>query len=195
MPRRRPALLLAALLAAGVSVGWVTADDGPPVMSVQVREGQLREAPSFLAPVVARLPYAAAVELLAVDGGWRQVRPVDGEASGWLHGSALTARRLVLVADSRKLRKKVADQQELALAGRSFQDEVEAKYRKKKKELAPGFQRLDQLLATSEEPTPEELADFREEGGLEPLPGATAATPEPGDPPDAGGEDGAEEGR
>jgi SH3-like domain-containing protein len=194
MPRRT--LLLAALLGVGVSAGWVTAagDDGPPVMSVQVREGQLREAPSFLAPVVARLPYAAPVELLAADDGWREVRPVDGEGSGWLHGSALTPRRLVLVADSRKLRKKIADQQELALAGRSFQDEVEAKYRKKKEELAPGYQRLDHLLATSEEPTPEELAHFREEGGLESIPGP-ATTSEPGEPSDGGGEYGAEDGR
>ena len=95
------------------------------LMSVQVRETQMRQRASFVAPVVATLDYADRVEVLQEAGSWIRVRFQDQE--GWVSGSALTTQRIVLQAGGSNV-DTTATSSEVALAGRGFNREVEAQY-------------------------------------------------------------------
>lgn len=97
-------------------------------LSVAVRDGALRETPSPFGRVLTTLRYGEQVEALARQGAWTRVRSVAGK-SGWMHGSALTERKLVLQAGKGQTRA-AASEQELTLAGKGFNTQVEAEYRK-----------------------------------------------------------------
>lgn len=142
--------------------------------TVQVREAQVREAPSFLSPVVFRAAYTSRVRVVGSQSDWRRVEVPDRDLSGWLLASALIEKQIVLQAPNKKIAKKLAQKKEQSLAGRSFRTEVEKKLREKqKKDVAAGYVRLDRLVATTDAiaPVPGELARFRAAGGLAPLRG------------------------
>lgn len=140
--------------------------------TVQVREAEVREAPSFLSPVVFRAGYTSRVQVTETAGPWRHIRVPDRDLAGWLLESALTEKQIVLEASNKKMAKKLANKKEQSLAGRSFQDEVEKKLKKKKrKQLAAGFTRLDQVVAATDGLAlgSGHLALFRAEGELTPM--------------------------
>ena len=95
--------------------------------SVQVREGQLRDRPSFLGKKVAVVAYGDRVVQLEEKAGWMKVRGAPG-VEGWIHGSALTEKTIVLKAGEQDVATG-ASGDELALAGKGFNEEVEGKYR------------------------------------------------------------------
>ena len=95
-------------------------------MSVQVRETQMRQRNSFLAPVVIDLAYGDKVSVLQEAGSWVQVR--FGSSEGWVSTSALTTQEIVLQAGAADV-DRAATSNEVALAGRGFNSEVEAEYR------------------------------------------------------------------
>lgn len=174
-----PAVALLLLLAA--PTGWLS--DEPvkknkkkdkKLWTIQVREAQVREAPSFLSPVVFRAAYTSRVQVVGSQAEWRRVEVPDRDLSGWLLASALMKKQIVLQAPNKKAANKLAQKKEQSLAGRSFQPEVEKKLREKqKKKVAEGYVRLDQVVAATDAsaPAPGELALFRAEGGLRPLQG------------------------
>jgi hypothetical protein len=95
-------------------------------MSVQVKEGQLRKAPSFLAAIVARPSYGESVQVLEDKGDWKRVSLRGSQ--GWIHASALTTKLIVLQA-GRAAVPASATGSEIALAGKGFSEEVEKQYR------------------------------------------------------------------
>jgi len=95
-------------------------------MSVQVRNGQLRDRPSFLGAVKADVPYGDRVVVEAEQGPWRRV--TTGDLSGWIHASALTRQRIKLAAGEEDV-SGAANEQELALAGKGFNAKVESEFR------------------------------------------------------------------
>lgn len=97
-------------------------------LSVAVRDGALRETPSPFGRVLTTLSYGERVETLSRQGAWTRVRSAAGK-SGWMHGSALTERKLVLQAGKGQPRA-AASEQELTLAGKGFSTQVEAEYRR-----------------------------------------------------------------
>lgn len=97
------------------------------IMSVQVREGELRNRASFLGAVVAVLPYGEEVKVQREQGPWRYVEWQD--ETGWIHQTALTRERIAWQAGERDLGG-AATQDELALAGRGFNAEVEGEFRR-----------------------------------------------------------------
>ncbi len=102
-------------------------------MSIQVRAGKLRARPSFLGQVTASVGYGDRVSVLDEKSGWVQVRTVDGH-TGWIHQSALTARKVALKAGDDDVATG-ASGSELALAGKGFNDEVEAEFRSENPDL------------------------------------------------------------
>ena len=107
----------------------------PAEMSVQVREGQVRASPSFLAAVSATLPYATRVTVEAEKGPWMKVRAAGPDAAaGWMHGSSLTRKRLKISAGDADA-DVAASSGELALAGKGFNSDVEAEFKERNKDV------------------------------------------------------------
>ncbi len=98
------------------------------LMSVQVRDAQVRDKPSFVGRVVGNLAYGDRVEVQESQGGWARVS-LPGGAGGWMHNSALTAQKIVLAAGQDNVRVG-ASGDELALAGKGFNSDVEAQFKK-----------------------------------------------------------------
>ncbi|HVO68208.1 MAG TPA: SH3 domain-containing protein [Syntrophales bacterium] len=101
-------------------------------LSVQVKEGELRATPSFLGQIVARVAYGDRVSVIEDRGTWKKVSLKGKE--GWMHTSALTTKKIALKAGQTDVRTG-ASQNEVALAGKGFNEQVEASFRKQNKNL------------------------------------------------------------
>lgn len=116
-------MLLFASLAAAVEVG-----DTP---AVSVREAAIRQSAGFLSPIVARLDYGESVEVLAVRPGWARVQVPDAAVEGWIHESAVATKESLRLEATGEART-TATSREIALAGRGFNEQVEARYESEK---------------------------------------------------------------
>lgn len=108
--------------------------DAQKVMSVQVREGQLRATPFHLGKIMARVSYGDRATVLEERGAWKKVSVAGGKRQGWIHSTALTNKRIALKAGQSNVGTSVS-RDEIALAGKGFSEEVEAEYRKSNKNL------------------------------------------------------------
>ena len=134
---------------------------GAREMSVQVRDGQLRNRASFLGTVTGSVAYGDRVEVGRSQAGWLEVVRAPSGATGWIHESALIPKRLVLGsgADDARIG---ASGEEVALAGKGFSKEVEAEYKKQNAKL--DYKWVDRML-TFKIPDAE-LVRFLRQGGL-----------------------------
>jgi len=129
-------------------------------LCVQVQTGQLRKTPSYLAEVLASLPYGQSVETLGTQSAWQQVRTLDGK-TGWMHSSALTTKRIA-VRSTAAPGSTGASGDELALAGKGFSADVEAKFRAEHADI--DFAWVDKMGQANA--TAEQIRQFVREGGL-----------------------------
>lgn len=132
------------------------------MFSVQIRDGRLRARPSFLGKITGPVAYGDRVAVAARRGAWWRVATQDGR-EGWLHQSALTSKTIQLKAGTRDVRTG-ATEDELALAGKGFNSQVEAAYRRRHPGL--DYTRLDRMAA--DRVSPEQMTAFLIEGELEP---------------------------
>ena len=95
--------------------------------SVQIKSGNLRSRPSFLGKVVSEVHYGDRLTTLSSSRGWTKVRDSDGR-EGWIHTSALTEKKIVLSSGDQTV-DTTASSDELALAGKGFNEEVEAQFK------------------------------------------------------------------
>lgn len=98
------------------------------LMSVLVKEAQLRAAPSPLGKIVTTVPYTAQVEALEKQGAWIKVKTVEKSVEGWMHSSALTRREFTKGTGGKDV-EQIASSSELALAGKMFNKDVENKFK------------------------------------------------------------------
>lgn len=153
-------LLKIALLAMiGTPLVWAASNT---VMSVQVRNGQLRSGPSYLSKPSGAADYGMRVEILASQGSWRQVRTPEGH-TGWLHESAVTKKKIVMTAANGDVRTG-ASASEVSLASKGFTEQIEHEY--KSKNPSVDFTWVDRMerLAVS----PERAAEFLKDGDVAP---------------------------
>ena len=134
------------------------------MMSVQVKETKVRATPSFLGKILATLVYGDRVKVLEEQKGWAKVETPSG--SGWVSGSALTNKRVVLQAGAKDV-ETGASSSEVALAGKGFNEQVEEQY---KKDSNLDYTWVDRMETTFVFP-PEELVSFLKDGGLKPSEG------------------------
>lgn len=111
------ALSLSLLLIAIPSVGF-GADEG---LHVKVRSAAIRSEPKAWASALSFVSYGDSVQVKESKDGWLKVR--SGAVTGYLHGSALTAKKVVL--SGRETKGYAADQSEIVMAGKGFSREVE----------------------------------------------------------------------
>ena len=144
---------LAVLLAISVSAA-VTAS-----MSVQVRHAKVRATPSQLGRVVATVEYGAVVQTGALQRGWYPVTLADGK-TGWLHESALSKKPIKMQAGTSDAETGVSSD-EVALAGKGFNEQVEAKL---KADGKLDYTWVDRMAAF--EVSEEQIKEFRAAGHL-----------------------------
>jgi hypothetical protein len=139
------------------------AADAQKTLSVQVREGQIRATPSFLGKMVAKAAYGDRVDLLEDRETWKRVSIPGGKLQGWMHTSALTTKRIVLKAGQADVQTG-ATRDELALAGKGFNEQVESAFKKENKNLDyTWINRMESLKIS-----PEQMQSFLARGNLVP---------------------------
>ena len=145
-----------------VSVAW-----GAAVMSVQVRNGQLRSNPSFLGQIVAPVGYGEQLFLLRQQGDWWQVQNTRAQ-KGWIHQSALTKKKIKLSSGGQAARSG-ASGEEIALAGKGFNSDVEAQFRMNHSEVDFTWVDRMEMIRIS----PEEMRQFLIQGDVRSAGGAS----------------------
>ena len=128
----RARYIVVALALLGILFLYIPAN-AQETLSVQVKEGELRATPSFLGQIVARVAYGDRVTVIEDRGTWKKVS-LRGGKQGWMHASALTTKRIALKAGQTNVQTG-ATQNELALAGKGFNEQVESSFRKENKNL------------------------------------------------------------
>ena len=129
--------------------------------SVQVRKGQMRQQPSFLAQVIKDLAYGERVEVISKNPPWFEIKDATG-STGWMHTSALTSKRIKLRRDN-KSGKSQATSDEIALAGKGFTKEMES-------EINTSNPALDYLWVNHMEQiviSTSEIEQFLRQGGIQ----------------------------
>ncbi|HAD04381.1 MAG: hypothetical protein A2091_05255 [Desulfuromonadales bacterium GWD2_61_12] len=146
-------LLVALLLCAALPAAAET-------LSVAVKAGSLRTSPQVFGSIAATLRYADRVEVLERKGAWVRVR-AGGSGAGWIHASALSSKKLTLQAGQTTVRSG-ASEDELTLAGKGFNAQVEKEFRQRNRTL--DFAAIDRMEGLSVAPA--EVQRFLREGNL-----------------------------
>ena len=131
------------------------------LMSIQIREGHLRSKPSFLGKILAVLEYGDRVEALEQKDRWLKVQSIEKKKIGWIHDSALTTKKIILHSGQADVAK-AASSDELALAGKGFNQEVEREYNAKHPELDYTWINKMESMVVSQD----QIMHFLIEGGL-----------------------------
>ena len=156
--------LWAALFVVLTAVGTWAADG--KMMSVQVRDAQVRNKASFVGKIVGTLAYGDRVEVRESQGAWVRVG-LPGGTAGWIHASALTSQRVVLSAGQADA-KVGASGDELALAGKGFNSDVEAQFKKDHRNIDfTWVDKMEKIRISSSE-----MQAFLKAGGVTPQGGA-----------------------
>ncbi len=131
----------------------------PTPMSVQVKTCKVRATRSQLGKIVATVEYGTIVEAGSPQRGWYPVTLKDGK-KGYLHESALSKKPITMQAGTTDAAAGVSSD-EVALAGKGFTEQVEAKL---KAEGKLDFTWVDRMAAfvVSED----QIRQFRNEGNL-----------------------------
>ena len=137
---------------------------GSEMMSVQVKEGQLRSTPSFLGSIVGPVSYGERVETMQKQGDWVDVKN-SNNVRGWIHQCALTSKQVVINPGGQA--QSAASSQEVALAGKGFNADVEAQYRKNNAAIDYTWVNRMETIRVSRD----QMISFLDQGKLKPSEG------------------------
>lgn len=128
-------------------------------MSVQVQQSKVRATPSQLGKVVDTVEYGETVNAGELQKGWYPVTTTDGK-KGWLHESVLSNKPIAMRAGTTDAATGVSSD-EVALAGKGFNEQVEAKI---KADGSLDFTWVDRMITFNV--GPEQILSFRTQGHL-----------------------------
>lgn len=140
---------------------------GQQMMSVQVKSGDVRSAPSFLGAILAKVSYGDRLFVHEEKEAWVKVSVPGKKAEGWIHSSALTSKIVMLQAGASDV-KQAASSSEIALAGKGFNKQVEKEFRDKNPSL--DFIAIDKMEKISVSQS--DIQDFLKAGELSPKGGS-----------------------
>jgi len=137
-------------------------------MTVQVNKTHLRSMPAYYGSVVATVIYADRLHVIEKKKSWIKASSPRNNATGWVHISALTSKKLAPKSGAVNAPTSVSTG-ELSAAEKGFTEEIERDYRQKNR--AVDFTWVDRM----EEITisPRQSASFLAEGRLRPPEGGT----------------------
>ena len=107
-------------------------------MNVQVREVDVKSQPNYLSSSVGKLSYGSKVETGEEQGSWVKI----SAPSGWIPKSAVTKNKVAVDADKKFAGKEVSHD-ETALAGKGFNPQVEAQYKKENPNMTAAYEKVD----------------------------------------------------
>jgi len=145
--------ILAVLLVLSAGITFATS------MSVQVKTSKLRATPSQLGRVVATVKYGDVMQVDSSKRGWYAVTTADGK-KGWLHESVLSEKPIAMRAGTTDAATGVSSD-EVALAGKGFNEQVEAKL---KADKSLDFTWVDRMMAF--DISSDQILAFRSKGNL-----------------------------
>lgn len=96
-------------------------------VTVITKENAIREYARFFAPVKANVRYNDRLEALSMEGDWYKVK--YGPSIGYIHRSAVEKRAVAAPASYSRKGSSVSES-EAALAGKGFNPQVEASYKR-----------------------------------------------------------------
>ncbi len=134
------------------------------LMSVTVKQTQVRATASYLGKILGLLSYGDKVTVFDQPAdapkGWLKVSGPGGKLTGWVNLSALTTKEIVLKSGTGAV-SQTASSGDVALAGKGFNADVEAKYKED--------QKLDYTWVDTMEAyqvTQQQVSIFLSQGGL-----------------------------
>jgi len=98
--------------------------------NIIVKQGALRSQPSFIGDVITNVSYGESIAVSEEVNGWARVRVTRTGKTGWIHSSALSEKAMTLKSGSLTA-KQSATGDELALAGKGFNKQVEQQFKSK----------------------------------------------------------------
>jgi uncharacterized protein YgiM (DUF1202 family) len=154
MRKRRTLLMLIGCCVLPV----LLAAPGQKVLSIQAERATVRAEPDFTGKIIGSFPEGAQVTVLRQQEEWYQV--VDSQRrGGWVHESALSTEPVLMRAGDERV-ETAATGEEMALATKKFNEQVEDAYRKKNPNLS--YEWVDWMEKVSI--TPETMASFLSDG-------------------------------
>lgn len=109
-------------------------------MNVQVREVDVKSSPNYMSSSVGTLAFGAKVDTLGEEGSWVKI----ASPSGWIPKTSITKRSVDVNADQ-KFSGRGASHDEVALAGKGFNPQVEAQYKKDNPGMVSAYSKVDWL--------------------------------------------------
>ena len=164
MFRRHIQIVLAICLILGMTPALVLAQ---PLMSVHVKSAQLRANPSFLGKIITTVAYSQQVAILEEQDAWVKATLPEASATGWMHTTALTKKKILLNPNASDVTL-AASSDEIALAGKGFNAEVEKEFRTGNSQVdyAP-INKMETIVISQQQ-----MEAFLQQGGLFPEGGA-----------------------
>jgi hypothetical protein len=114
-------------------------------LKVRVKSTKLRRSPKFYAGAVATLQFGESLQKLKAQGDWMQTETTTG-MTGWIHSSAVVKPEFSLTGVRRA--QEMASADEVALAGKGFNEQVEQEYRKHEELDYTWVDRMAQMKVT-----------------------------------------------
>lgn len=118
----------------------------PKQVTVTAKEGVVRITADHMAKTVEKVGYGGTLKVRTKSNDWYQVE-TDSGMVGWIHISATTTQKIKLDRDM-AVTDKSASNEEVALAGKGFNKQVEQAYIQSNPEIAAAFKQVDQMEAT-----------------------------------------------
>ena len=133
---------------------------------VKVQSTYVRKEPKFYSSPVATLSAGESVTQISSQAGWFKIRTSKG-MEGWIHSNSVQGGKLTVAAMDKSLKTR-ATADEVALAGKGFNKQVENEYKSRNKGVS--FGEVDRMLRIKV--TPDELRKFLMDGKLAEFGGA-----------------------
>ncbi|NOQ35287.1 MAG: SH3 domain-containing protein [Methylococcaceae bacterium] len=108
-------------------------------LTVQIEKAPIRSTPSFLGKIITNVSHQGSVDVIEKKGAWRLVK--FGSNQGWMHVSALVQSQLKLHAG--EILDHSVSGEEVSLAGKGFNSDVEKAYRSQHGSL--GYAWIDKM--------------------------------------------------
>ena len=131
-------------------------------VTVKVKKTSLRKDKQFFSSTITEAKFGDSLEILKKDKDWRYVS-FKGK-KGWVHQTAIATGggSMSLSSGGSKNKKMAATSDEVALAGKGFNSQVENEYKKdKSKSNYSGVDQMEKVAVSGRE-----LLRFVKEGGL-----------------------------
>lgn len=125
-----------------LAIAFIAGSAWAASMNVQVREVDVKSSPNYLSSSIGKLNYGAKVETSGEEGSWVKI----SSPSGWIPRTAITKHKVDVNADA-KFSGRGASHDETALAGKGFNPQVEAEYKRQNPNMAAAYSKVNWLEA------------------------------------------------